>query len=98
MNNKIAAIVEAIEASGCETAVLSAFGCGAFGHPPELVAEMFHKHLARLSDCSVTFAIFDDHNAGRHHNPQGNFMPFSAMFSDQHHGRLRGQGKRAREA
>ena len=29
----------------------------------------------------VVFAIFDDHNAGKKHNPEGNFLPFERCFS-----------------
>ena len=85
MDGKVAAIVQAVVESGCDAAVLSAFGCGAFGHPPELVAKMFHKHLAHLSPHSglkqVTFCIVNDHNSFRPHNPGGNVTAFSNLFS-----------------
>ena len=30
----------------------------------------------------VVFAIFDDHNAHKAHNPEGNFAPFVRCFSN----------------
>ena len=30
----------------------------------------------------ITFAIIDDHNAHRPHNPEGNYRPFFAEFKD----------------
>ena len=31
----------------------------------------------------VVFAIFDDHNAGASHNPEGNLAPFQSVFAAQ---------------
>lgn len=28
----------------------------------------------------ITFAILDDHNAGKQHNPDGNYKPFVEVF------------------
>lgn len=103
MEDKVAAILQAVVVSGCDAAVLSAFGCGAFRHPPELVAEMFHEHLAHLSPHSglkqVTFCIVNDHNSRKAHNPVGNVIPFSNVFSEAayHFAVLRGQAPQARE-
>jgi len=80
MESKIGAIVQAAVAAGCDAAILSAFGCGAFGNPPEAVAEMFRAQLERAPLRQVTFCIFDDHNAGHGHNPRGNFEPFKTVF------------------
>ncbi len=33
---------------------------------------------------AVHFAIFDDHNAHRDHNPQGNVLPFQQVFAAYH--------------
>jgi len=66
-----------------DSLVLSAFGCGAFKCPPQHVAELFkqvieeefshhYKHIA--------FAIFDDHNSRKRHNPEGNVKPFADVF------------------
>lgn len=29
----------------------------------------------------ILFAIFDDHNANKGHNPEGNVLPFSKVFN-----------------
>ena len=87
MDLKIMAIVRAAEVSGCEVAILSAFGCGAFGNPPEQVAQMFHTHLAKSALKHVVFAIVDDHNSYRHHNENGNFLPFFYEFCGSSVGR-----------
>jgi hypothetical protein len=31
-------------------------------------------------DYKITFAILDDHNAGKQHNPEGNLKPFVDVF------------------
>jgi len=83
MKNKIDAIIAAAMQSKCNALVLSAFGCGAFGNPPEEVARMFW-HALRSAPAPVPriiFCIINDHNARRHHNPNGNFQPFSHIFS-----------------
>uniref|UniRef100_A0A7S1NEX5 Microbial-type PARG catalytic domain-containing protein n=1 Tax=Eutreptiella gymnastica TaxID=73025 RepID=A0A7S1NEX5_9EUGL len=67
-----------------DSMVLSALGCGAFCNPPAHVAEIFAEVL-QLPQYEgafrhVTFAIFDDHNARRAHNPEGNVAPFRRCF------------------
>merc|ERR1712228_251583 len=76
MECKIDAIMASIAQAGCDAAVLSAFGCGAFGNPPDIVAHMFHKVFERSSVGRVVFSILDDHNTGGAHNPRGNYLPF----------------------
>ena len=69
--------------------VLSAFGCGAFQNPPHHIAKLFKevfnetefKDRFRLA----VFAIIDDHNAWREHNPEGNILPFSREFDNNLH-------------
>ena len=98
LDGKVAAILQAVVESACDAAVLSAFGCGAFKNPPELVAEMFHKHLAHLSPHSglqqVTFCIVNDHNSFKTHNPEGNVIPFSNLFSETGPGAMPGSHAR----
>ena len=73
---------------GHDAIVLSAFGCGAFGNPPADIARLFHEVLAELEFARdgvgcfkhVSFAIIDDQNAGREHNPLGNYRPFVDVF------------------
>ena len=45
MRTQVEVILEAARLSGCEALVLSAFGCGAFGHPPDIVAELFRTAI-----------------------------------------------------
>mmetsp|Transcript_173280 Transcript_173280/g.555758 ORF Transcript_173280/g.555758 Transcript_173280/m.555758 type:complete len:804 (+) Transcript_173280:54-2465(+) len=83
MRTKIELIVEAGVRAECDALALSAFGCGAFGNPPEVVAEMFREVLSTHSDKirHVVFCILNDHNSGRWHNPFGNFAPFAEAFA-----------------
>lgn len=65
--------------------VLGALGCGAFRNPPRHVARMFHEVFnepefkGRFSE--VYFAILEDHNSHKAHNPQGNLKPFLDEFA-----------------
>jgi len=64
--------------------VLGTFGCGAFQNPPNHIAELFCKVF--LEDefsrrfKTVVFAILEDHNTGKEHNPYGNVLPFLRVF------------------
>jgi len=80
MQTKIRLIVAAMGKLECTAAVLSAFGCGAFRNPPEVVARMFYEALAESHVQEVVFCIFDDHNAKQPHNPAGNLDPFRRQF------------------
>jgi len=87
MWQKVELIMEAAEQSKCQALVLSAFGCGAFANPPDVVAGLFAQALCRPWSCleRVVFCILDDHNAGHRHNPRGNLRPFAEVF--EHRGR-----------
>lgn len=80
MRAKAAAILQAAASVNCSRVVLSAFGCGAFGNPPEVVAKIFKQELQLSPIPGAVFCIFDDHNAYRAHNPIGNFQPFREVF------------------
>merc|ERR1719199_817814 len=86
MKLKIDLIFEGFRKMGCTAAVVSAFGCGAFGNPPDVVARLFKAALiydgAGDNLREVVFSIFDDHNSRRWHNPDGNFLPFKHAFED----------------
>ena len=79
-----AARKEAVE--GETVLVLGAFGCGAFKNPPGHVAELFYDELHQpnvlTAFAKVIFAIRDDHNAYREHNPCGNYKPFADIFAE----------------
>lgn len=68
-----------------DSMVLGALGCGAFANPPEHVAEIFHRILNeeefRNQFVEIVFAIIDDKNTYREHNPNGNFLPFYKEFN-----------------
>jgi len=64
--------------------VLSALGCGAFGNPPNHIARLFKEvinenHYDQYFRI-IAFAIFDDHNSKKSHNPSGNVIPFVDAF------------------
>ena len=66
--------------------VLGAFGCGAFCNPPKHVALMF-KEILDSSEFKnafeeICFAILDDGNTGKEHNPEGNYKPFVEVFGE----------------
>lgn len=81
METKVATIINAAAQANCTALILSAFGCGAFANPPEVVAQLFKKELESSPVRRVAFCICNDHNAGRSHNPRGNFLPFKEVFS-----------------
>ena len=78
--NKMRTILRIGLRHGHDSLVLGALGCGAFCNPPSHIARLFHevfeepefKNKYRL----ISFAILDDHNAHRSHNPEGNYLPF----------------------
>jgi uncharacterized protein (TIGR02452 family) len=67
-----------------ESLVLSAFGCGAFCNPPHHIAELFRDVISENEFANhfklIVFAIIDDHNSRKAHNPTGNFLPFQTVF------------------
>ncbi|CAF1329146.1 unnamed protein product [Didymodactylos carnosus] len=67
-----------------DSIVLSAFGCGAFKNPPGHIAQLFKDVLLEFEFENqfkqVCFAILNDHNVGKMHNPDGNFIPFQQAF------------------
>ena len=82
--NKMRTILRIGLRHGHDSLVLGALGCGAFCNPPSHIAQLFHevfeepefKDKYRL----ISFAILDDHNAHRSHNPEGNYIPFVKEF------------------
>ena len=88
MKEKIELILQVAASKRCNAVVLSAFGCGAFGNPPEQVARMFKEVLGgsgnenelRFHVREFVFCILEDHNSNRHHNPKGNLQPFMEVL------------------
>jgi uncharacterized protein (TIGR02452 family) len=70
---RMRAVLHAARESGFPNLVLGAWGCGAFGNPPDLVAQLFREQLCspefRGAFSIVVFAVIDP--AG-----DGNFRPF----------------------
>lgn len=85
MINKIRCIFSLAACYGHDSVILSAFGCGAYQNPPNLVARYFNEvlNLPEFSNrfSRVIFAIFDDHNSRQSHNPHGNVTPFAQQFN-----------------
>lgn len=87
LRNKIRTIMNLAIYYRNDSLVLGAFGCGAYGTPPNDMAEIFkevlnekaYKHAFR----KIVFAIIDDANAHREHNPEGNFVPFWRTFNGE---------------
>jgi uncharacterized protein (TIGR02452 family) len=69
-----------------DSLVLGAFGCGAFGNPPNHVAELFKAVFSEFEFINkfkvVVFAILEDHNSHKTHNPNGNVLPFLQTFDN----------------
>ena len=85
MKSKVHAILLAAARSGCDTLVLSAFGCGAFANPPTHVASLFRGAIEehfRHSFKHISFSVIEDHNSWRPHNPYGNLRPFEYVLND----------------
>lgn len=70
--------------NGNDSLVLGAWGCGAFRNPPQHIARLFHEVMREPEFLNkyrrIVFAIIDDHNTHRNHNPKGNFIPFAEEF------------------
>ncbi|CAI2173084.1 18357_t:CDS:2 [Funneliformis geosporum] len=77
---------------GHDSIVLSAFGCGAYGNPPSTMAQLFYDVISNeyagggenlpKTYRHISFAIFDDNNASKKHNPEGNLLPFKNRFAN----------------
>ena len=82
--DKIRTIFRIGAIQGHDSLVLSAFGCGAFGNPPEHIAKLFHEVILedefRYAFRLICFAILDGYRTGMAHNPRGNFLPFKEEF------------------
>lgn len=71
-----------------DAVVMSALGCGAFRNPPSEVASALADVLqearaARQCPPIVAVAIYNDHNANKAHNPEGNVEPFRKALNVQ---------------
>eukprot|EP01120_Amphizonella_sp_Union-15-10_P009302 TRINITY_DN3493_c0_g1_i1.p1 TRINITY_DN3493_c0_g1~~TRINITY_DN3493_c0_g1_i1.p1 ORF type:complete len:312 (-),score=39.71 TRINITY_DN3493_c0_g1_i1:101-1036(-) len=64
--------------------VLGAFGCGAFKNPAYDIAQLFKEVILEYWNKLrlVVFAILEDQNTFKSHNPNGNYLPFQKCFAD----------------
>ena len=67
-----------------DSVVLGAWGCGAYKNPPAHIAALFHEVLNEVEFKNkfrkIVFAIMEDHNSRKSHNPEGNLKPFRDEF------------------
>lgn len=76
-------VFRAALSNGHDSIVLPAFGCGFNGNPPDAIAKIIRELLVtEFSDTfkHVTFAIIEDENSNKAHNPEGNIRPFQQEF------------------
>jgi len=82
---KIRLMFKLAAVKGHDAIVLSAWGCGAYANPPLCIATAFKAVLEEeeFSNClqRVVFSIFNDQNARKAHNPEGNLVPFAQVFN-----------------
>jgi uncharacterized protein (TIGR02452 family) len=83
--NKIRTILNIALDNGNDALVLGALGCGAFRTPPTEMAKCFKEVLNedefKYKFKRIGFAILDDKNAYKEHNPNGNYKPFKDIFN-----------------
>ena len=87
IKRKIRSILRIALLQGHTKLVLGAFGCGAFCNPPKHIAKIFKEVLGETEFFNVfeeiCFAILDDGNTGKAHNPEGNYKPFVDVFGTE---------------
>ena len=68
-----------------DSIVLTAWGCGDFGNKPQDIAALFkiviNENEFKNKFKKIVFAILEDHNTKRSHNPEGNLQPFINVFN-----------------
>eukprot|EP00928_Gymnodinium_smaydae_P087887 TRINITY_DN72076_c0_g1_i1.p1 TRINITY_DN72076_c0_g1~~TRINITY_DN72076_c0_g1_i1.p1 ORF type:complete len:315 (-),score=37.85 TRINITY_DN72076_c0_g1_i1:234-1136(-) len=73
VNLRVRGVLHAAKICGFTKLVLGAWGCGAFGNPPDLVAQIFREQLSspefRGAFSDIVFAIIDPKG-------DGNYQPF----------------------
>jgi uncharacterized protein (TIGR02452 family) len=78
--NKIRTLFRVAKINKKTKLVLGAFGCGAYGNPPALVADLFKEILEepefKGAFDEICFAILEDKNSPS----GGNYAPFAKVF------------------
>ncbi len=84
IKNKIHQILAIALENGNDSLILSAFGCGAYGTPPDEMAKLFADALTQEEFVDrfkvIHFAIIDLPSTNGEHNPNGNLKPFKDIF------------------
>lgn len=84
LEGKVEMMLDLCAIHGIDTPILGAFGCGAYGTPPEEMAKIFssviRKEKYKRVFRHIVFPIIDDHNSRKEHNPEGNFKPFNDIL------------------
>lgn len=82
--NKIRTVLRIGLRNGHDAIVLGAFGCGAFQNPPKHIAQLFNQVINepefKNKFKKIVFAILEDHNSMKKHNPDGNLQAFIDIF------------------
>jgi hypothetical protein len=78
LKKRIRNFFEAARLGGSDTLVIVPLGCGAFENPPGHVCELFVEVMKEYESVfkKIIFAVIDDKNTGKKHNPEGNYKPF----------------------
>ena len=79
IKNKIRQILDIALENGNDSLVLSAFGCGAYGTPPEQMA-MFFADVLASEEYQGLFKVIHFASTNGQHNPNGNIVPFKKVF------------------
>jgi hypothetical protein len=78
LKKRIRNFFEAARLGGSDTLVIVPLGCGAFENPPGHVCELFVEIMKEYEGVfkKIIFAVINDKNTGKKHNPEGNYKPF----------------------
>lgn len=86
IKNKIRTILRIGLRHRHDSLVLGAWGCGAYANPASHIANLFHEVIEEAEFKNkyrkIVFAIMEDHNSRKSHNPEGNLIPFQREFCD----------------
>eukprot|EP01091_Cochliopodium_minus_P015435 TRINITY_DN5497_c0_g1_i1.p1 TRINITY_DN5497_c0_g1~~TRINITY_DN5497_c0_g1_i1.p1 ORF type:complete len:379 (+),score=109.07 TRINITY_DN5497_c0_g1_i1:222-1358(+) len=82
LEKKIRAIFDICLQNKNDCLVVSAFSCGVYGCPPDVVSSIFREVYSQYDGCldHLVFSLIEDTNSFKDHNPEGNVKPFSKTF------------------